>query len=130
MLAHKGHIKIHPVTAHVLRNGEGLDEHLEPKLYINFADDEWHSDARKGRNPEWDLGCHWKHHVHDPQNDVHFKLIDHKGVFHKDQPIAHMTCKIADFCHHEGEKEFELMLHHEMHEGAKLLIKVHFERDH
>ena len=129
MFAHKGHIKIHPVTAHIMRDGEHIGEELEPKLLINFGEDEWHSDARKGRNPEWAMGCHWEHHVADPQNDIHFKIIDHRGMFHKDEPLAHVCFKIAELCHGEGEHEKEIILHHQGQEACKLIVKIHFKKE-
>ena len=125
MFAKPGHLKLHPVTAHITR--PGIPEHLEPELHIQFQDKEWHSDHRQGRNPEWDLGCHFEHHVREGclENEIIFKMIDHKGLFHKDEPIGVHRCHVKHFCHEYGEHEKTIMLQHDGNDVCELLLKIH-----
>ena len=127
MMAHKGKLRIHPVTAHIMRAGLPEDGHLKPMVRIEIADAEWTSSHKQGRNPEWG-GEHFEHHIHDPQNDIHFKIVDHEGLFHKDEPLAHLHYNVGKLTHHEGEREWEEMLHHEGQDAVKLLFKTHFEK--
>ena len=128
MLAHKGHIKMHPIKAHVNHDGQG---EVHPFVKIHFQHSDWESSHHKGHNVEWNGHEHWEHKVEHTEHEIEIWLKDHEGIFHgPDKFIGHAKFNIGKLTHQHGEWEERVDVHREGHEAGHIIFRMHFQREH
>ena len=131
MLAHPGHLKLHPLRAHVKREGQGK---MHPYVEIEFNGDKWKSSHHEGHNVEWNGHEHWEHKIHEAGLDhvLTVKLMDHEGIFHSDEGIGHCKFEVKRLCHHNKKHEWEeeVIIEHAGMQAGHIIFRCHFEPHH